>query len=166
MIKLRNITNQAQNPDVADTSQTSVKSVFHLQDAHKSDSCDTSDTCSVTCQPPSIFQNHTINKQNDLLLSCRTPDHMVPHTDTLHDNVLASREQLQGTCNSFTLSKCSFKFGNLQMFCYYSDAKPSTGIWKTIPRLLEKDFITSILNLKINITGSRQKYVSQLFKYL
>ncbi len=56
MTKLRNISTPAQTPDVSETSQTSVKSVFHLQDAHKSDTCDTSDTHSVTCQPASIFK--------------------------------------------------------------------------------------------------------------
>ncbi len=37
MIKLRNTTTPTQSTDIPDTSQTSVTSVFHLQDDHKSD---------------------------------------------------------------------------------------------------------------------------------
>ncbi len=166
MVKLRNTTTPTQSTDAPHTSQTSVKSVLHLQLDHKSDTCDTSDTHSATCQPASIFQTTSMYKQNDLLLSYHTHDTMVPHTDTLHDTVFVPVDQLQESCHSFTVSKCRFKFSNLQIYCFYSNAQQSSGIWETIQRLLEKDFITSMLNLKIQITGSRQKYVSHLFKYL
>ncbi len=166
MIKLRNTTTQTQSREVPGTSQTSVKSVFHLQEDHKSDTCDTSDTSRGHWQSASIFQTTSMYKQNDLLLSYHTPNTMELHNNTLHDTVFTTVEQLQESCHSFTVSKCRFTFGNLQIYCFYINAQQSTGIWETILRLLEKDFITSMLNLKINITGSRQKYVSHLFKYL
>ncbi len=50
------------------------------------------------------------------------------------------------------MSKCWFKFCNLQIFCYYSNDKPLTGLWETISRHLEDDFITIISALKLHIT--------------
>ncbi len=106
LIKLRNTTTPTQSPDVSDTSQTSVKSVFHLQETHKSDTCDMSDTHSITCQLTSIFQSNSTYNQNDLLFCYLAPNHMVPHTDTIHDTVFAPVEPLQESCISFTVSKC------------------------------------------------------------
>ncbi len=164
MIKLRNTTTPTQSREVPVPSQTSVKSVFHLAEDHKSDTCDTGDTHSVTCQPASIFKTTSMSKQNDLLHSYHTPDTMVPQAVTLHNTVFAPMEQLQESCHSLKVSKCRFKFGNLLIYCFYSNAQQSTCIWETIPRLLEENIITNILKLKINVTGSRQKYVSHLFK--
>ncbi len=90
---------------------------------------------------------------------------MVTSTDTLCDTVFSPDESLQGSCNSYTVSKCRFKFGNLQIFCYFINDKPAQGLWETIPHHVENDYIESMSGLKIKITGSRNKYISQLFTY-
>ncbi len=89
--------------------------------------------------------------------------HMPTSTDALTDTVFSPVELLHGSRHSFTVSKCQFKFGNLQIFCYYSNEKPLTGLWETIPCHLEDDFITSISAMKLRITGSRVQYVSKHF---
>ncbi len=120
------------------------------------------DTYNVWCQSPSIFQMTTLDRKTDLLHIYHTHASML----TSRDAVFPPDEQLQGSCNSFTMSKCQFKFGNLQICWYYCNDKPLSGLWETISRHLEDDFITSILALKLHITGSRQKYVSNVFEYL
>ncbi len=55
---------------------------------------------------------------------------MPTSTDAFTDTVFSPVEQLQGSCHSFTVSKCRFKFGNLQIYCYYSNEKPLTGLWR------------------------------------
>ncbi len=85
---------------------------------------------------------------------------MPTFTDVLTDIVFSPVEQLQGPSHSFTVSKCLFKFGNLQIFCYYSNEKPLTGLWETIPHHLEDDFIANISAIKLRITSSGKKYVN------
>ncbi len=166
MIRLRNKDILQQETHVPDSSQTSVKTVLHVhRDEFTHISHDT-DTSNIWCQSPLIFQMTSLDRSNDLLHLYHAHASMLTHTDALNDTVFSPDESLQGSSNSFTVSKCWFKFGNLQIFCYYSNHKPSTGLWETIPRRLEDDFITSISALKLRITSSRQKYVSQLFEYL
>ncbi len=124
------------------------------------------DTSYIWCQSPSIFQKTTLDRRTDLLHLYHAHASMLTSTDSLTYTVFSPDEQLQGSCNSFTVSKCRFKFGNLPIFCYYSNDKPLTGLWKTIPPRLEDDFITTMSALKFRITCSRQKYVSKHFEYL
>ncbi len=132
-----------------DSSQTSVKTVFHVHSndpLHITHDMDTSD---IWCLSPSIFQLTTLDRRNDLLHLYHAHASMLTSTDTLTDTVFSPDEKLQGSCNSFTVSKCRFKFGNIQIFCYYSNDKPLTGLWETIACHLEDDFIRSISALKL-----------------
>ncbi len=108
----------------------------------------------------------SVNNINDYKLEMirLQQQHVLQPVTPVTDN--SPVEQLQGSCHSFTVSKCRFKFGNLQIFCYYSHEKPLTGLWETIPRRLEDDFIASISAMKLCITGSQEKYVSKPFEYL
>ncbi len=166
MIWLRNKDIPQPTPDVHDSSQTSVKTVLHVHIDEFTTTCQDTDTSNIWCQSPSIFQNTILDRRNDLLHLYQAHNSIITFTDALKDTVFSPNGTLQGSCNSFTVSKCRFKFGNLQNFCYYSDAILSTGLWEIIPHHLEDDLITSILVLKLKITSSRQKYISQLFEYL
>ncbi len=151
---------------VTDSSQTSVKTVLYT---HKNDlspiSHDT-DTSHIWCQSPTIFPTPISASKTDLLHLYHAHTSMPTFTDVITDTVFSPVEQLQGSCHSFTVSKCRFKFGNLQIFCYYSNEKLLTGLWETIPRCLEDDFIASISAMKLCITSSQEKYVSKHFEYL
>ncbi len=142
---------------MTDRLQTSVKTVLHLHIDEFTSICQDTDTSNICCQYPSIFQNTLLDRRNDLLHSYHAHNSVITSPDALKDTVFSPDESLQGSSNSFTVSKSRFKFGNLQIFCYYRDASPSTGLWEIIPRWLEDDIITRILGLKIKITGSRYK---------
>ncbi len=47
--------------------------------------------------------------------------------DILKDTVFSPDESLKEQCNSYTVTKCHFKFGNHQVFCNMSNEKPSDG---------------------------------------
>ncbi len=51
------------------------------------------------------------------------------------------------------------------MFRFFRNEMPNERLWETILLCLEDDFIKSIKGLKIKITSSRNKYISQLFTY-
>jgi hypothetical protein len=69
-------------------------------------------------------------------------------------------DQLSETC---TVTKGRYKFGNLEIFCLYNRETCSTGQWIPIPHSLENDYIDMMYNLHIKISGSRDKFVKQLF---
>ncbi len=142
-----------------DSSQTSVKTLLHVQSNDPLPITHVMDTFNVWCQSPTVFQMTTLDRNTDLLHLYHPHASMPTSTDAHTDTVFSPDEQLQGSCNSFTVSKCLFKFGNLQIFFYYSNDKTLTGLCETIPRHLEDDFITSISALKLHITSSSQKYV-------
>ncbi len=83
--------------------------------------------------------------------------------DILKYTVFSPVESLQESCSSYMVTKCRFKLENLQIFCYFSNETPKEGLWDTIPSRLEDEFIQSMKGLNIKITGSRNKYISQLF---
>ncbi len=91
---------------VADYSQTSVKTVLYT---HKNDlshiSHDT-DPSHIWCQSPTIFQTPTSASKTDLLQLYHAHASMPTSTDALTDTVFSPVEQLQGSCHSFTVSKC------------------------------------------------------------
>ncbi len=151
---------------LTDNSQTLVKTLLYT---HKNDlspiSHDT-DTSHIWFQSPTISQTPTSASKTDLLHLYHAHASMPTSTDAITDTVFSPVEQLQVSCHSFTVSKCRFKFGNLQIFCYYSHVKPLTALWVAIPHRLEDDFIASISAIKLCITGSREKYVSKHFEYL
>ncbi len=111
--------------------------------------CQKTDKQYILCQSPSIFQNTVFDRSNDLLHFYHAHHSVTTSTDSLKDTVFSPDEPLQGSCNSFTVSKCRFKFGNLQIVCYYSDASPSTGLWENISCHLEDDLIASILDWRL-----------------
>ncbi len=92
--------------------------------------------------------------------------HMPTSTYAVTNAVFSPVEQLHRSSHSFTVSKCRFKFGNLQIFCYYNNEKPLTSLWETIPHCLKDDFIANISAKKLRINGSREKCFSRLFEYL
>ncbi len=166
MIRLRN--NHVVQPETPapNRSQTSVKTVLHVHSNDPLHITHDTDTSNIWCQSPSIFQITTLDRKTDLLHLYHANASMLTSTDALADIVFSPNEQLQWSCISFTVSKCKFKFGNLQICCYYRIDKPLSGLWETIPLHLEDDFITSISALKLHITGSQQKYVTKHFEYL
>ncbi len=85
---------------------------------------------------------------------------------TMSENIFWPNKSVAESCDSFTLTKGWYKFGNLQIYYYESNANPSSGCWTTIPHQLEVVYIASIGQLNISITGFRHKYVSSLIRYL
>ncbi len=90
---------------------------------------------------------------------------MKPFNDIMVDTVFSPVESIQEDCNSYTVTKCCYKFGNLKIYTYLSNELPKNGIWETIPKYYEHYLLKSLQRLKIIITGSNDKYISQLFKY-
>ncbi len=84
------------------------------------------------------------------------------HTLEGHITDFSPDESLQEQCNSYTVTKCRFKFGNLQIFCYMSNGK-LVMVYGT--QCQDNDIQESMKELNIKITGSRNKYYSQLFTY-
>ncbi len=147
---------------VTDNSQTLVKNMLYT---HKNDLSPISHdiyTSHIWCQSPTIFQIPTSASKTDLLHLYHAHASMPTSTEAITYTVFSQVEQLQGSCHSFTVSKCWFKFGNLQFFCYYSNENPLTVLRETIPYRIEYDFISSISAMKLCISGSREKYVSNL----
>ncbi len=151
--------------EAVDSSQTSVKSVPHIHHDESQTIYHNADIPTNWYDSTSIYQNQHSDMKEDLLNFYHAHHSVITSTDTLRDTVFSPDESLQGLCSSYTVSKCRFKFGNLQIFCYFSNDKPTQGLWETIPCHLENDYIESMLELKIKITGSRNKYISQLFTY-
>ncbi len=112
---------------VPDSSQTSVKTVLYTHNNDLSQISHDTDTSHIWCQFPTIFQTPTSASKTDLLHLYQAHVSMPTSTDAFTDTVFSPVEQLQGSSHSFTVSKCRFKFGNLQIFCYYSNEKPLTG---------------------------------------
>ncbi len=146
--------------------QTLVKTVLYT---HKNDilhiSHDT-DPSHIWCQSPTVFKTATSASKTDLLHLYHAHASMPTSTDAFTDTVFTPVEQLLGSCYSFTVSKYWLKFGNLQMFCYYSNEKPLRGLLEIILHSLGDDFIASISAMKLCITSSREKYVLKPFQYL
>jgi hypothetical protein len=62
-----------------------------------------------------------------------------------------------------TVTKGSYKFGNLEVFCLYNSQTCKTGQWITIPHSLETDYNATMYNLHLNTSGSRNKFISKMF---
>ncbi len=169
MVKLKNNpTRRVENPEerAVDSSQTSIKYVLRIHHDESQTICQNADIATNWFHSTCIFQNPCSERKQDLLNLYHAHNTIITSTDTLRDTVFSPDESLQGLCNSYTVSKCHFKFGKLQFsFCYFSNDNPTQGLWKTIPRHIEDDYIESMLGLKIKITGSKNKYISQLFTY-
>ncbi len=125
MIRLRHKDVVQPETRAPDSSQTSVKTVLHVHTNDLSHISHHTDTSHIWCQSPTIFQTTTSASKTDLLHLYHAHASMPTSTDVLTDTVFSPVEQLQGSSHSFTVSKCQFKFGNLQIFCYYE--KPLTG---------------------------------------
>ncbi len=158
MICLRNKDIPQPTPDVNDSSQISVKTVLHIYIDEFNPTCQDTDTLNISCQSPWIFQNTILDGRNNLLHLYHVHSSVITSTDALKDTIFSPDEPLQGSCNSFTVSKSRFKFGDLQIFAIITPGhgKLSQVILKTI--LLQVYWV--------KITGSGQKYVSQRFEYL
>ncbi len=59
----------------------------------------------------------------------------------LMDTVFLPVESLHELSDSHTVTKCRFKFGNLQIFCFISNELPINSLWDTILRYCEKEGI-------------------------
>jgi hypothetical protein len=73
-------------------------------------------------------------------------------------------EQCQhvGTCN---ISKGRYKYGVLEVFCLPDKLTCSSGLWISIPNHLELDYLDTLRNLHIIISGSKDKYINKLFHW-
>ncbi len=69
---------------------------------------------------------------------------MTHSKDILMDTVFSPIESLQELCDFYTVTKCHFKFENLQIFCFVSNELPINGLWDTIPRYYDKDILQSM----------------------
>ncbi len=119
MILLRNDINPQPATDVTDSSQTSVKSALHH---HVNEFIPICQKMGHTISLVSIsfnFPEHYFWQRNDLLHFYHAHHSVITSTDALKDTIFSPDEPLQGSCNSFTVSRCQIKFGNLQIFCFY-----------------------------------------------
>ncbi len=113
------------------------------------------------------FSRHQLQpvKQIFYIFIMHMPACQLPHTlsQILFSHLLSNyRGQVTPSqYQSFDLNLVISRF-----FCYYSNEKPLTVLWETIPHHLEDDFIASISAMKLRITSSREKYVSKPFEYL
>ncbi len=77
---------------------------------------------------------------------------MITPTDTLQHIVFSPDESLQGSCNSYTVPKCFFKFRNLQMFCYFCNTKPTQGLKKLSHVILRITIFRVYWDLRLKLT--------------
>ncbi len=110
------------------SSQTSVKSVVH--NLHNE-----SQTISQALVNDvnwywrtTILQNICLDRNQDILNLYHAHPCMTNLNDFLDNTVFSPVESLQEYCNSYTVTKCHFKFGNLQIFCYFSNESPNEGL--------------------------------------
>ncbi len=91
---------------VPDSSQTSLKIVFHVHTNDLTHIGHDTATSHIWCQSPSVFQTTTLESKTDLLHLYHAHASMPTSTDALTDTVFSPVEQLQVSSNSFTVSKC------------------------------------------------------------
>ncbi len=91
---------------VTDSSQTSVKTVLYTHKNALSHISHGTDPSHIWCQSPTIFQTPTSASKTDLLHLYHAHASMPTSTDAFTDTVFSPVEQLQGSCHSFTVSKC------------------------------------------------------------
>ncbi len=91
---------------VPDCLQTSVKTVYNTQKKDLSHISHDTNTSNIWCQSPTIFQTPSSASKTDLLHLYHAHASMPTSTDTLTDTVFSPVEQLQGSSQSFTVSKC------------------------------------------------------------
>ncbi len=111
-----------------------------------------SDTQTMWCLSPNTLLSCFSNKNNNLLSHYHVCQDKLSSPDTMSDNIFLPNESVAESCDSFTLTKGRYKFGNLQIYCYESNASPSSGCWTSIPGQLEVDYIASMGKLNISIT--------------
>ncbi len=128
MVKLKfNPTRRVEKPDegAADSSEMSVKSVLHIHHDESHTICHNTDIPTNWYDSTSIYQNWCFDRKKDLMNLYHAHHSVITSTDTLRDTVFSPDESLHGFCNFYTVSKCRFKFGNLQIFFYFSNDKPT-----------------------------------------
>ncbi len=106
MIRLRNKDVLQPETCAPDSSQTSVKTVLHVHSNDIPHITHDMDTSNIWCQNPSIFQMTILVRRKVLLHLYHAHASMLTSTDALTDTVFSPDEPLQGSCNSFTVSKC------------------------------------------------------------
>ncbi len=141
---------------------SAIKSVLHNLHDESQTICQASDNQVNWYQSTSILQNICVDRNQDIFNFYYAHSRMTNSIDILKDTVFSPVESLQESFNSYTVTKCQFKLGNLQIFCYFSNETPNEDLWDTIPCHPEDGFIQSMNWLKIKITGSWNKYISQL----
>ncbi len=166
MIQLKSDMTDKIDQDTAVTSQPCVKSVGYHSANYNNHTSSISDTQTMWCLSPNTLLSCFSNKNDNLLSHYHVCQDTLSSPDTMSENIFSPNESLEESCDSFTFTKGRYKFGKLQIYCYESNTSPSSGCWTTIPHPLEVDYVASIGQLNISITGSRHKYVSSLFRYL
>ncbi len=117
MVKLKlNPTRRVEIPKerAVDSSQPSLKSILHLHHDEPPTICQDVDIPINGYQSTSIFQNKCSDRKQNLLNLYHTHHSVITSSDTSYDTVFSPVESIQGSCTSYSVSKCCFKFGNLQ----------------------------------------------------
>ena len=84
------------------------------------------------------------------------------HTEIKYTFHMSEPNQTVGTCH---ISKGRYKYGVLEVFCLPDSVTFSSGQWISIPNHLELDYLDTLRNLQINISGSKSKYINNLFHW-
>lgn len=82
------------------------------------------DTFDISHHSSSIFQNTSYDRTNDLLNFYHANHSVISYSNPVRDIVFLPEESLQGSCNSFTVFKCRFKFDNLHLFAILAMPAP------------------------------------------
>ncbi len=106
IIQQRNKDVLQQETHTPDSLHTSVKTVLHVHSDDFPHISHDKDTFNIWCQSPSICQMTSLDRRNDLLHPYHSHDSMLTSTDVLNNTIFSPEESLQGSCNSFIVSKC------------------------------------------------------------
>ncbi len=77
----------------------------------------------------STLQQVGISNKDELPYLYHAHPCMTHLEEILKDTVFSPDESLQEQYDSYTVTKCCFKFGNLQIFCYMINENPSDAYW-------------------------------------
>jgi hypothetical protein len=84
------------------------------------------------------------------------------HMDINYTFHMSEQCHLSRTC---TITKSRYKFGNLEVFCHNDNQTNKSGQWILIPTSLEHEYINTLRNLHLKISGSRNKFLNNLFQW-
>ncbi len=98
------------------TSKTCVKTVGYHSAKYNNHTSSVSDTQTLWC-----LSSYS-NKNDNLLSHYHVCQDTLYSPDTMSENIFLPNESVAESWDSFTLTKSQYKFGNLQIYCYESNA--------------------------------------------